>query len=167
MTQLHHVERQIQACENSLREEKDKRRKYHVSILSFQITIFWYFNLKSVISSYLNCNDYMYKLLRPNDWNILLPSNVVVDNRFPYKNCNYGGFAHPSKWRRGLFSLPCLVPNLFSELTLSSLKFVRYFQILQAIIIGHFWVTFCQNESSLQSHSYKNVFRIQVNFHTN
>jgi len=30
VTQLHHVERQIQACENSLREEKDKRRKYHV-----------------------------------------------------------------------------------------------------------------------------------------
>ena len=31
MTQLHHVERQIQACENSLREEKEKRRKYYVS----------------------------------------------------------------------------------------------------------------------------------------
>ncbi|KAL9959779.1 hypothetical protein ACROYT_G033134 [Oculina patagonica] len=30
VTQLHHVERQIQACENSLREEKEKRRKYYV-----------------------------------------------------------------------------------------------------------------------------------------
>ncbi|RMX58718.1 hypothetical protein pdam_00009518 [Pocillopora damicornis] len=31
VTQLHHVERQIQACENSLREEKEKRRKYYLS----------------------------------------------------------------------------------------------------------------------------------------
>ncbi|KAJ7336068.1 Ubiquitin carboxyl-terminal hydrolase bap1 [Desmophyllum pertusum] len=30
VTQLHHVERQIQACENSLRDEKEKRRKYYV-----------------------------------------------------------------------------------------------------------------------------------------
>ncbi|XP_074609612.1 uncharacterized protein LOC141863822 isoform X2 [Acropora palmata] len=30
ITRLHQVERQIQACENSLREEKEKRRKYYV-----------------------------------------------------------------------------------------------------------------------------------------
>ena len=34
MAQLHQVERQIQACENSLREEKEKRRKYYVSLIS-------------------------------------------------------------------------------------------------------------------------------------
>ena len=34
VTQLHHVERQIQANENSLREEKEKRRKYYVCINS-------------------------------------------------------------------------------------------------------------------------------------
>lgn len=32
ITRLHQVERQIQACENSLREEKEKRRKYYVSL---------------------------------------------------------------------------------------------------------------------------------------
>ncbi|XP_068760226.1 ubiquitin carboxyl-terminal hydrolase BAP1-like isoform X2 [Montipora capricornis] len=30
VSQLHQIERQIQACENSLREEKEKRRKYYV-----------------------------------------------------------------------------------------------------------------------------------------
>ena len=34
VTQLHQVERQIQANENSLREEKEKRRKYYVCINS-------------------------------------------------------------------------------------------------------------------------------------
>ena len=33
VAQLHQIERQIQACENSLREEKEKRRKYYVSFM--------------------------------------------------------------------------------------------------------------------------------------
>ena len=37
VTQLHQVERQIQANENSLREEKEKRRKYYVCIISLWI----------------------------------------------------------------------------------------------------------------------------------
>ena len=37
VTQLHQVERQIQANENSLREEKEKRRKYYVCINSLWI----------------------------------------------------------------------------------------------------------------------------------
>ena len=39
ITRLHQVERQIQACENSLREEKEKRRKYYVSLFLANLTI--------------------------------------------------------------------------------------------------------------------------------
>lgn len=56
MTQLHHVERQIQACENSLREEKDKRRKYHVSTQYLHVIKRCFdsvFILNPVIASYL------------------------------------------------------------------------------------------------------------------
>ena len=57
MTQLHHVERQIQACENSLREEKDKRRKYHVSTLSsHSLSLKFNFILNPVVEdNFLSC----------------------------------------------------------------------------------------------------------------
>ena len=48
ITRLHQVERQIQACENSLREEKEKRRKYYVSLFLANLTV----TTKSVIIPY-------------------------------------------------------------------------------------------------------------------
>lgn len=53
VTQLHHVERQIQACENSLREEKEKRRKYYVRIPSYALTACDNLLLKITLIKYL------------------------------------------------------------------------------------------------------------------
>lgn len=58
VTQLHHVERQIQACENSLREEKEKRRKYYVRIPSYALTACDDLLLKITVIKYLKTASY-------------------------------------------------------------------------------------------------------------
>lgn len=58
VTQLHHVERQIQACENSLREEKEKRRKYYVRIPSYALTACDDLLLKITLIKYLKTASY-------------------------------------------------------------------------------------------------------------
>lgn len=58
VTQLHHVERQIQACENSLREEKEKRRKYYVRIPSYALTACDDLLLKITLIKYLKIAPY-------------------------------------------------------------------------------------------------------------